>query len=65
MIVGQVDTEMTVMKKEVSIFKFLETGGITHDAGPYGEHQSQSDGRGNEGKVWAITIIVVFTGRNE
>lgn len=65
MIVGQVDTEMTVMKKEVSIFKFLETGGITHHAGPYGEHQSQSEGRRNEGKVWAITIIVVFTGRNE
>lgn len=61
--VRHTDTEMIVMKEEI-VHISLETGGMESHTGLYEEAPGSIGGRGNKGKTWARTFILVSTERN-
>ena len=55
------DTEMTVMKEEVSRTHspLKQRHRIPRCGDPMGKHHGQSRGRGSKGKMWARAFIIV------
>lgn len=56
---------MAVINEEIFIHSYLGTGSTAHEIGGHMmKYQGWSEGRENEGKMWARAFIVVSLGGN-